>query len=107
MSVRPRVMPRDGLTMAALATGCTGMAERVRPPRIIPPPQPDLIRDLQERTFRFFWETTDAETGLAPDLWPTPAFASIAAMRIAIAHRGSAYQWQTSVGAGRVFTVAS
>ena len=44
----------------------------------------DAVADLAERTFRFFWETTDPRTGLAPDRWPTPSFASIAAIGFAL-----------------------
>jgi hypothetical protein len=43
-----------------------------------------LVEDLEQRSFRFFWETTDAKTGLVPDRWPTPSFASIAAMAFAL-----------------------
>jgi hypothetical protein len=43
-----------------------------------------LLDDIQQRTFRFFWERTDARTGLAPDRWPTPSFASIAAVGFAL-----------------------
>ncbi len=45
---------------------------------------PDLIRDVQQRTFAFFRDTTDRRTGLSPDRWPTPSFASIAAMGFAL-----------------------
>nr|WP_156460637.1 glucoamylase family protein [Sphingomonas sp. Leaf339] len=45
---------------------------------------PDLLTDIQERAFRFFWETTDPATGLAMDRWPTPSFASIAAVGFAL-----------------------
>ncbi|MFV0623042.1 glucoamylase family protein [Sphingomonas sp. ac-8] len=45
---------------------------------------PSLIADIQQRTFRFFWETTDPATGLAADRWPTPSFASIAAVGFAL-----------------------
>jgi hypothetical protein len=45
---------------------------------------PDPILDLQERSFRFFWDTTDPRTGLAPDRWPTPSFSSIAAIGFAL-----------------------
>ena len=44
----------------------------------------DPMVDLEERTFRFFWDTTDPRTGLAPDRWPTPSFASIAAIGFAL-----------------------
>lgn len=43
-----------------------------------------FLADLERRTFNFFWETTDAKTGLAPDRWPTPSFASIAAVGFAL-----------------------
>ncbi|HEX8484005.1 glucoamylase family protein [Sphingomonas sp.] len=47
-------------------------------------PSRDLIGDIQRRTFAFFRDTTDRKTGLAPDRWPTPSFASIAAMGFAL-----------------------
>jgi hypothetical protein len=43
-----------------------------------------FLDDLQERTFRFFWETTDAERGLALDRWPTRTFSSVAAIGFAL-----------------------
>jgi hypothetical protein len=43
-----------------------------------------LLDDLEQRSFRFFWETTDPATGLAPDRWPTPSFASVAAVGFAL-----------------------
>jgi len=43
-----------------------------------------FLDDLERRTFDFFWDTTDARTGLAPDRWPTPSFASIAAVGFAL-----------------------
>ena len=39
-----------------------------------------FLDTLQARTFRWFWETTDPETGLVPDRWPTRTFSSIAAI---------------------------
>jgi hypothetical protein len=38
------------------------------------------IEDLERRTFRFFWETTNPKNGLVPDRYPTPSFASVAAV---------------------------
>ncbi|MCF8204529.1 MAG: hypothetical protein K9J82_05590 [Methylotenera sp.] len=49
-----------------------------------PAAQLAFLDDLERRTFDFFWETTDARTGLAPDRWPTPSFASIAAVGFAL-----------------------
>ena len=45
---------------------------------------PALVNELQERTFRFFWDTADPVTGLVPDRYPTPSFASIAAVGFAL-----------------------
>jgi hypothetical protein len=48
------------------------------------PPDSPLISDLQHRTFRFFWETTNPANGLAPDRWPSPSTCSIAALGFAL-----------------------
>lgn len=39
-----------------------------------------FLADLEERTFRYFWETANPKNGLIPDRYPTPSFASIAAV---------------------------
>ena len=39
-----------------------------------------VLIDLQERTFRFFWDTANPENGLIPDRYPTAAASSIAAV---------------------------
>jgi hypothetical protein len=49
------------------------------------PAKPDLtdqafVEQLEQRTFRFFWDQADPDTGLIPDRYPTPSFASIAAV---------------------------
>ncbi|MGH9456946.1 MAG: glucoamylase family protein, partial [Thermoanaerobaculia bacterium] len=38
------------------------------------------LDEVQHRTFLWFWETTNPETGLVPDRWPTLTFSSIAAV---------------------------
>ncbi|MEJ7809855.1 MAG: glucoamylase family protein [Gemmatimonadaceae bacterium] len=43
-----------------------------------------FLDTLQERTFRWFWETTNAKNGLTPDRWPTKSFSSIAAVGFAL-----------------------
>lgn len=43
-----------------------------------------FLHDVQRRTFRFFWETTNPANGLAADRWPTRSFASIAATGFAL-----------------------
>lgn len=47
-----------------------------------------FLDDLSERTFRYFWETTDPQTCLAPDRWPSAPFSSIAATGFAITSYG-------------------
>ena len=44
-------------------------------PKLVP--LPGVFDDLEERTFRFFWETADPTTGLVPDRYPTPSYASL------------------------------
>src|SRR5919109_560645 len=39
-----------------------------------------FLLELQERTFRFFWDTANPENGLVPDRYPTPSYSSIAAV---------------------------
>ncbi|WNO54801.1 glucoamylase family protein [Stakelama saccharophila] len=43
-----------------------------------------LFDDIAQRTFRFFWDTTNPKNGLAPDRWPSAPFASIAATGFAL-----------------------
>ena len=56
--------------------------------RGLAPPPPlaidALITDTQLRTFRYFWETSEAARGLAPDYAPEASPASIAAMGFAL-----------------------
>ena len=50
-----------------------------------PEPSDDaFLADLERRTFDWFWETADPDSGLTPDRWPTPSFCSIAAVGFAL-----------------------
>ncbi|MEK8049994.1 glucoamylase family protein [Ideonella sp. DXS22W] len=74
---------------AWLGAGCAVRPDGAAAPWVAPAPLPPaqaeaLLDDLERRTFDFFWQTTDAATGLAPDRWPTPSFASIAATGFAL-----------------------
>lgn len=40
---------------------------------------PFSLKDVQYRSFLYFYETADSTTTLIPDRWPTPSFSSIAA----------------------------
>jgi hypothetical protein len=39
-----------------------------------------FLDDLEHRTFRWFWDLADPQTGLIPDRAPTPSFSSVAAV---------------------------
>ncbi|WP_033073907.1 glucoamylase family protein [Sphingopyxis sp. MWB1] len=44
--------------------------------------------ELTQRTFRYFWDTTDTQRCLAPDRWPSNPFSSIAATGFALTAYG-------------------
>jgi hypothetical protein len=61
-----------------ILAGCSTL-----PSSIMPGSNPSSgfsIADLSRRTFDWFWDLADPKTGLVPDRWPTPSFASIAAV---------------------------
>jgi hypothetical protein len=77
------------LVLAGMTSGCgDGKSHLATAPDSSGQPRPDpgsaspeqFLDDLQERSFRFFWETTNPENGLVPDRHPTPSFSSIAAV---------------------------
>ena len=49
-----------------------------------PRPIDPFFDDLQQRTFNYFWETTNPANGLAPDRYPRPPYASIASVGFAL-----------------------
>jgi hypothetical protein len=97
MSLAPRLSATFlCITLAACTAGV------VRPS----PPAADVriqafVDTLQSRTFAYFWETTNPRNGLAPDRWPNPPFASIAAVGFALAAYpiGVERQWVTRADA--------
>lgn len=84
------------LLAATLFVGVTGAAEQKTKPKVpgvvversrVFDPERDgdpVINNLQRRTFRFFWDTTNKQNGLAPDRFPSPSFASTAAVGFAL-----------------------
>lgn len=65
---------------AAMLGGCAPIARG--PAAGIP--ATSLIDDVQQRSFRFFWERANPVNGLMPDRWPSPSFSSIAATGFAL-----------------------
>ena len=45
---------------------------------------PGFYEEIERRTFRWFWDHVNRRNGLVPDRWPTPSFASIAAVGFAL-----------------------
>jgi hypothetical protein len=96
VSPGPRILTRRGAiaglsaSAATLLTACktppvkidpvTVRARPVVPVKTLDP----LLEDTQKRTFNFFWDTAEPETGLIPDRWPRPPFCSIAAVGFAL-----------------------
>ncbi|WP_267394337.1 MULTISPECIES: glucoamylase family protein [unclassified Sphingomonas] len=88
---RRQMLGHGSLALAGLAAGCARPLALIGPGNAPPIGAESiaradnaLISTLQQRTFRFFWDTTDPATGLTPDRWPTPSFASIAAVGFAL-----------------------
>ena len=48
------------------------------------PGLPPLFKDIEKRTFQFFWDTTNETNGLTPDRFPSRPFASIASVGFAL-----------------------
>src|SRR5687768_1104352 len=80
-------LPRFRAGVAALAVaallGCGGAVTAPAPAPSTPRIEA-LLDTISRRTFDFFWERTDARTGLTPDRWPTRSFSSIAAVGFAL-----------------------
>jgi hypothetical protein len=73
-------MKRSGrialLLLVLAGVSCAPSAPPVSAPQV----SADLVDEIQERTFRWFWDLAQPENGLIPDRWPTPSFSSVAAV---------------------------
>ena len=83
----PRAAGAFGLALLLTTTGCSTA------PRVAPAPasvagltsaQVAFLDTLEHDTFRWFWDKSDARTGLTPDRAPTESFASVGAMGFAL-----------------------
>ena len=54
------------------------------PPSSLTTRQTAFLDTLERRTFNWFWERSDPNTGLTPDRWPTKSFSSVAAIGFAL-----------------------
>ena len=90
---RPRTARRAAalagaaLLALALAPACRGRAPgggAAVPPRPLTAAETAFLDTLGHATFRWFWDVTDARTGLTPDRAPTPSFVSVAATGFAL-----------------------
>ena len=54
------------------------------PPSSLTIRQTAFLDTLEHRTFNWFWDLSDPNTGLTPDRWPTKSFSSIAAIGFAL-----------------------
>jgi len=70
-----------GISLALAACAGLGPAPGIEPGS---PHAQAFLDTLEQRTFNFFWERSDAQTGLTPDRWPTLTFSSIAAVGFAL-----------------------
>jgi hypothetical protein len=68
------------LVFAALCGCTTNRSEGPAAPVGVPAGADAFLDDVQGRTFRWFWETTNPRNGLVPDRWPTKSFSSVAAI---------------------------
>jgi hypothetical protein len=90
LTLRQRNLLRPLLLIAAAATivSLLGFSQDSGPfkPTVAAMPRPagrvfdPFLADLEERTFRFFWDTANPDNGLVPDRYPTPSYSSIAAV---------------------------
>jgi len=86
MNRRELIAAAPALLLAACKTPPPPPAPPVmRPAPAVPlKPLDPLLDETQKRTFNFFWDTAEPETGLVPDRWPRPPFSSIAAVGFAL-----------------------
>ncbi len=91
MAARQRAVACLGLAPGLLA-GCAAVSvARVTEPTANVPSaaaQEAFSEELTQRTFRYFWDTTDTQRCLAPDRWPRRTFSSIASTGFALTAYG-------------------
>jgi hypothetical protein len=77
---RRQILKLAALGLAGLGAGCA----RGYPIEAGGPSSRALLDDLEQRTFRWFWDLGNPANGLVPDRWPSKSFCSIAAVGFAL-----------------------
>lgn len=77
------LMTGSALAAVSLVTGCAPQIASTSAPTTAPV-LPAFYEDIEQRTFRYFWELADRKNGLVPDRWPSKSFCSIAAVGFAL-----------------------
>ncbi|HEY7006766.1 MAG TPA: glucoamylase family protein [Sphingomicrobium sp.] len=73
---RRELFRRSALLLGAAALPMPALGAR--------PTLPAFYGDIEQRTFRWFWDHVNRRNGLVPDRWPTPSFCSIASVGFAL-----------------------
>lgn len=89
--IRPLFPSRLSIVLLLFAGACSTAPSApvtttptTQPSGQITPRQTAFLDTLEQRTFAWFWERTNATNGLAPDRWPTKSFSSVAAIGFAL-----------------------
>lgn len=79
---RRALLSRSSLLLAgaALPGGAAAQSRKGVATRALPA----FYEDIEQRTFRWFWETARRDNGLVPDRYPSPSFCSIASVGFAL-----------------------
>jgi hypothetical protein len=72
------------LVVASCNRGVTAPTGVPAPTPVDPRRAEAFLDTLEQRTFQWFWDTTDPRTGLTPDRWPARTFSSVAAIGFAL-----------------------
>ena len=80
------ILRRSLATGFVLLSACSSAAKITGPsvPVPITARQAAFLDTLELRTFNWFWEKSDANSGLTPDRWPAKSFSSVAAIGFAL-----------------------
>ncbi|MFT3762839.1 MAG: glucoamylase family protein [Pseudoxanthomonas sp.] len=80
-SAEPESQPKPPPQLAAPPPGeKPATVEPAKPGQPVKPDLPPLFRDIERRTFQFFWDTSNELNGLTPDRYPSRPFASVASV---------------------------